>query len=79
MLDTLLDEPYLSTDANHQGLILHSIYHRPNGWDFVPPGRQSALRRIEHVGRLPRPRSGPVSSSGWPSTSPTLTFWGKFA
>ena len=38
VLDTLLDEPYLSTDENHQGLLLHSIYHRPNGWDFVPAG-----------------------------------------
>jgi hypothetical protein len=38
VLDTLLQEPYLSTDANHQGLILHSIYHRPNGWDYVPAG-----------------------------------------
>ncbi|MSR65561.1 MAG: glycosyl hydrolase [Verrucomicrobiae bacterium] len=35
---TLFGEPYLSTDAKHQGLILHSIYHRPNGWDHVPPG-----------------------------------------
>jgi unsaturated chondroitin disaccharide hydrolase len=38
VLNTLFDEPYLSTDANHQGLILHSIYHRPNGWDHVPQG-----------------------------------------
>lgn len=38
VLDTLLQEPYLSTDPNHQGLILHSIYHRPNGWDYVPKG-----------------------------------------
>ncbi|KPJ76228.1 MAG: glycosyl hydrolase [Deltaproteobacteria bacterium SG8_13] len=37
--DTLFAEPYLSVDKNHQGLLLHSIYHRPNGWDFVPPGR----------------------------------------
>ena len=36
VLDTLLDEPYLSTDPEHQGLILHSIYHRPNGWDHIP-------------------------------------------
>lgn len=36
--DTVLAEPYLSTDPDHQGLILHSIYHRPNGWDFIPPG-----------------------------------------
>jgi len=31
--DALFDEPYLSTAENHQGLILHSVYHRPNGWD----------------------------------------------
>src|SRR5690606_20553135 len=35
---TLFDEPYLSTDPAHQGLLLHSVYHRPNGWDHVPPG-----------------------------------------
>lgn len=38
VLDTLLDEPYLSTRENHQGLLLHSIYHRPNGWDYIPEG-----------------------------------------
>jgi unsaturated chondroitin disaccharide hydrolase len=32
----LFSEPYLSTDSAHQGLILHSIYHQPNGWDYVP-------------------------------------------
>ena len=37
---TLFGEPYLSTHAQHQGLILHSVYHRPRGWDYVPPGRQ---------------------------------------
>jgi hypothetical protein len=36
---TLLDEPYLSTNPAHQGLILHSVYHRPNGWDHVRPGQ----------------------------------------
>ena len=36
---TLLDEPYLSTQANHQGLLLHSVYHKPNGWDYIPEGR----------------------------------------
>ena len=40
VLDTLLDEPYLSTNKNHQGLLLHSIYHRPNGWDYVPEGNR---------------------------------------
>jgi hypothetical protein len=36
--DTLLGEPYLSADPRHQGLLLHSVYHRPNGWDHVPRG-----------------------------------------
>ena len=40
VLDTLFDEPYLSADARHQGLLLHSVYHWPNGWDYVPPGAQ---------------------------------------
>ena len=35
-LATLLDTPYLSTDPDHQGLLLHAVYHRPNGWDHVP-------------------------------------------
>lgn len=38
VLNTLFDEPYLSTDPTHQGLLLHSIYHRPNGWDHIPAG-----------------------------------------
>jgi unsaturated chondroitin disaccharide hydrolase len=36
---TLFDVPYLSMNPEHEGLILHSVYHRPNGWDYVPPGR----------------------------------------
>ncbi len=40
ILRTVFDEPYLSTDARHQGLILHSVYHRPNGWDHIPDGRK---------------------------------------
>jgi hypothetical protein len=38
VLDTLLSEPYLSTHEEHQGLLLHSVYHRPNGWDHIPEG-----------------------------------------
>jgi hypothetical protein len=38
VLDSLFDDPYLSKDPEHQGLILHTIYHQPNGWDYVPPG-----------------------------------------
>ena len=40
VLHTLLDEPYLSADPRHQGLLLHSVYHRPNGWDYIPRGRK---------------------------------------
>lgn len=36
----LLAEPYLSTKRDHQGLLLHSVYHRPNGWDHIPKGRK---------------------------------------
>ena len=38
--DTLFDAPYLATDKKHQGLLLHSVYHRPNGWDHIPAGRK---------------------------------------
>jgi len=37
---TLFQEPYLSTDARHEGLLLHSVYHRPNGWDYIPLDRR---------------------------------------
>ncbi len=37
---TLFEEPYLSTNTKHQGLILHSVYHRPNGWDHIAPGQK---------------------------------------
>ncbi|MCF6286232.1 MAG: glycosyl hydrolase, partial [Candidatus Hydrogenedentes bacterium] len=37
---TLFSAPYLSEDPSHQGLLLHSIYHRPNGWDYIPEGQQ---------------------------------------
>jgi hypothetical protein len=39
ILDRLLEEPYLSMGADHQGLLLHSVYHWPNGWDYVPSGQ----------------------------------------
>src|SRR6266404_982821 len=37
--NTVFDEPYLSTDSRHQGLLLHSVYHRPNGWDHIARGQ----------------------------------------
>ena len=40
VLDRLLDGsgPYLSASPSHQGLLLHAVYHWPNGWDHVPAG-----------------------------------------
>ncbi len=38
--NALFDQPYLSTEPKHQGLLLHSVYHRPRGWDHIPPGHQ---------------------------------------
>jgi hypothetical protein len=37
---TLLGAPYLSESPQHQGLLLHTVYHRPNAWDHVPPERK---------------------------------------
>jgi unsaturated chondroitin disaccharide hydrolase len=41
-MQSLLSAPYLSKEENHQGLLLHSIYHQPNGWDNVPEGQKIA-------------------------------------
>ncbi len=38
--NALFDEPYLSPSPRHQGLILHSVYHRPNAWDRIAPGQK---------------------------------------
>ena len=40
VLRVLFDErgPYLAVEPQHQGLLLHSVYHWPNRWDYVPPG-----------------------------------------
>ena len=38
VVQRLIQEPYLSHDPNHEGILLHSVYHRPNGWDSIPPG-----------------------------------------
>lgn len=35
---TLMSEPYLNTDDSHEGILLHSVYHRPRGWDNIPEG-----------------------------------------
>ncbi|MGF1531938.1 MAG: glycosyl hydrolase [Puniceicoccaceae bacterium] len=32
---TLFGGPYLAKAKEHQGLVIHSIYHHPNAWDFA--------------------------------------------
>lgn len=39
ILRRLLQEPYLSLDPDHQGLLLHGVYHRPGGWDHIASSR----------------------------------------
>ncbi|MEM6822076.1 MAG: glycosyl hydrolase [Verrucomicrobiota bacterium] len=39
---SLLSDDYLATDPNHQGILLHSIYHEPNGWDHRPEAGKAA-------------------------------------
>jgi hypothetical protein len=38
VIKSLLSDKYLSLDPEHQGLILHSVYHFPNDWDYKPEG-----------------------------------------
>jgi unsaturated chondroitin disaccharide hydrolase len=38
---TLLTDTYLSTSPAHEGLLLHTIYHRPNNWDHIPPNKKT--------------------------------------
>ncbi len=37
---TIFSDPYLSKVEGHEGILLHSVYHRPNGWDHVAAGQQ---------------------------------------
>jgi len=68
-LRTLLSEPFLSTDPQHQGILLHSIYHRPNGWDHIPEGRkipcgESSMWGDYHMAELCY-LTGRISESGY--------------
>lgn len=75
VMDTLLDEPYLSVNRRHEGLLLHSVYHRPNGWDAVPPGRtvpcgESSLWGDYHI------REAALYLRRITRREPYLSFWG---
>ncbi len=76
VLRTLLDEPYLSTRSDHQGLLQHSVYHRPNGWDYLPPGQgvpcgESSMWGDYHV------REAALYVDRLAKGQRYLTFWGE--
>jgi len=75
VLGTLLGEPYLSVSRRHEGLLLHSVYHRPNGWDSVPQGRtvpccESSMWGDYHL------REAALYVQRLARREPYLTFWG---
>jgi unsaturated chondroitin disaccharide hydrolase len=75
VLRTLLDEPYISTSPRHEGLLLHSVYHRPNGWDAVAPGRsvpcgESSMWGDYHL------REAALYVQRLATRQPYLAFWG---
>ena len=72
----LFDEPYLSTDPDHQGLILHSIYHRPNGWDYVPAGSQIPCGESSMWGDY-HARELALYLKRWAEDGPYYTFFGR--
>jgi hypothetical protein len=72
---TILSEPYVSLDAAHQGLLLHTVYHRPNGWDHIPEGRkqpcgESCMWGDYHLRELA------LYVQRLAKGDPYLTFWG---
>ena len=75
VLDTIFDEPYLSVDAHHQGLVLHSVYHWPNGWDYVPPGARTPRGESSQWGDY-HAREAALYVKRLATDAPYLTFFG---
>jgi unsaturated chondroitin disaccharide hydrolase len=77
VLKSLLSEPYLSTDETHQGLILHAVYHRPNGWDYIHPGQTTPCGESTMWGDY-HAREVVLYLQRIMRNEPYLTFWGNF-
>ena len=77
VLDTLFDDagPYLSTDPTHQGLLLHSVYHWPNGWDHVPAGARVPRGESSQWGDY-HAREAALYVKRLAESGPYLTFFG---
>jgi hypothetical protein len=80
VLATLFDSsgPYLSQSAGHHGLILHSIYHRPNGWDYVPSGSRVPRGESSQWGDY-HAREAALYVRRLADGGPYLTFFGTHA
>ncbi len=75
ILRNLLSAPYLSTAPSHEGLILHSLYHRPQGWDHVPPGCSVPCGEASMWGDY-HAREAVLYVQRLALHQPYLTFWG---
>ena len=75
ILDAILDEPYISADPRHEGLLLHSVYHRPNGWDYVPKGHKIPCGESSMWGDY-HAREAALYVQRLAANQPYLTFWG---
>jgi unsaturated chondroitin disaccharide hydrolase len=67
--------PYLSVDPGHEGLLLHSVYHRPNGWDHVPAGSKIPRGESSQWGDY-HLREAPLYVQRLAEGGPYLTFFG---
>jgi unsaturated chondroitin disaccharide hydrolase len=77
VVDTLFDAsgPYLSQSSSHQGLLLHSVYHWPNGWDHVPRGARVPRGESSQWGDY-HAREVALYLSRLAQDQPYLTFFG---
>ena len=76
VLKTLLNPPYLSTEETHQGVILHSLYHRPNGWDAIPAGQRVPCGESTMWGDY-HAREVALYLQRMIQNEPYYTFWGN--
>jgi hypothetical protein len=75
VLQTLLGDEYLSIDPSHEGILLHGVYHRPNGWDHAPidggvPSGESVMWGDYHL------MEAALYTQRLIDNSPYLTFFG---
>ena len=78
MLDTLFDDagPLSQRGSGPQGLLLHSVYHWPNGWDYVPPGASTPRGESSQWGDY-HAREAALYVQRLAKTRRTSTFFGR--